>query len=153
MNSLGTYPVTLEVFDNLTDRVIKTLLFTLTQGFAKQLVSSAPSAHQALVDLKRHCAQTLVIERHNERLKFLNSTQNFGEKASEFLKRIRKQHSQCISIGCTDLDNDEVVVTIVLEGLNPHIKAYTATIAELKSTRRRDPTAVSMTDLEGIFFQ
>jgi hypothetical protein len=74
MNSLGTYPATLEVFDNLTDRVIKTLLFTLTQGFAKQLVSSAPSAYQALVDLKRHCAQTSVIERHNRGHQILFAT-------------------------------------------------------------------------------
>jgi hypothetical protein len=145
---LSSYPADLPKFSSLVDKIMKTILFSLTQGYAKQIVSSANSAHQSLLDLKRHCAQTSVSEKHNERQKLMNITQNFGEKASEFLKRVKQQLELCKSIGCNEFNDNEVIVNIILEGLNSNNRAYTATIAELKAGL----CSISMTDLEEIFF-
>ena len=54
-------------------------------------MSQATTAHEALKDLKRHCAQSSAYDKHSARKKVLNLTQNYGEKASEFLSRARKQ--------------------------------------------------------------
>jgi hypothetical protein len=150
---LNNYPAKLEKFDSLTDRVMKTVLFSLTQGYAKQIVSSQESAYDSLIDLKRHCAQTLISEKHSEQQKLMNSSQGFGEKASDFLKRVRKQIALCKSIGCNKFDDDEVISNIILQGLNSNIRVYTATIAELKASLRRDSTSVTITDMEEIFLQ
>jgi hypothetical protein len=58
----------------------------------------------------------------------------------------------CKSIRCTDFDNEEIIINIILEGLNCNIKAYSATIAELKATLRRSPSSLSIAGLEEIFF-
>jgi type I site-specific restriction endonuclease len=84
---LDAYPSKLVPFTTLIDRALKTILFTVTQGHAKQLISSADSAYQGLIDLKRHCAQTSTQEKHLERQKLIYLSQNYGEKASEFLKK------------------------------------------------------------------
>jgi hypothetical protein len=149
---LNNYPAKLDKFDSLTDIVMKMLLFSLTQGYAKQIVSSQESAYNSLIDLKRHCAQTSISEKHSEQQKLMNSSQGFGEKASDFLKRVRKQIALCKSIGCNEFDDNEVISNIILQGLNSNIRVYTATIAELKASLQRDSTSVTITDMEEIFF-
>ena len=44
------------------------------QGQAKELVSQASTAHEALIDLKRHCAQSSAYDKHSAGKKVLNLT-------------------------------------------------------------------------------
>ena len=57
---LDNYPSQVDKFrDQSVDRAIKAILFSLTTGQAKELISNAPSAYEALVDLKRHFPRRL----------------------------------------------------------------------------------------------
>jgi hypothetical protein len=49
---LDDYLAELEKFENNIDRAVKALLFSITSGMAKRIVSNATSAHKALLDLK-----------------------------------------------------------------------------------------------------
>ena len=150
---LSNYPAQVnKIKDRAVDKAIKTVLFSVTYGQAKELVSQAPSAFEALRDLKRHFAQTTVTDKHLERQKMFNMRQQFRETASEFISRVRKQMSIAKSIGCNDFDDEEVVANIVLQGLSANIKLYSATLAEQKATLIRDPASITLTSLEEIFF-
>jgi hypothetical protein len=48
---LVAYPAKLELLTDVIDRALKTVLFTVTQGQAKQLISAADTAYQGLIDL------------------------------------------------------------------------------------------------------
>jgi hypothetical protein len=61
------------------------VLFTVTLGQAKQIISNASSAYEGLIAVKRHCSQTSTMEKHLERQKLINISQ-IWEKASEFIK-------------------------------------------------------------------
>ena len=150
---LDGYPAKVPKFKNIAvDRAVKALLFSVTVGQAKELISNSTSSHHALLDLSRHFAQTSATQRHFERQKTFSLKQSFNESASEFLKRVRKQLSIAKSIGCLDFNDDEVVANIVLEGLNSSIKIYTATTAELKATLVRHPSLLTLTYFEDTFF-
>ena len=100
MGLLDWYLAELPEFTYNVDRAIKALLSSITQGMAKQLVSNATSAHQALLDLRRNYAQTSRFDIHQERVKMMMMKQGQSEKASEFLRRIRKQIAVCTNVGC-----------------------------------------------------
>ena len=51
-----------------------------------------------------------------------------------------------------DFDNEETICNIILQGLNPNIRLYSAAIAEQKATFTRDPVVISFTSLEETFF-
>ena len=82
-----------------------------------------------------------------------NLKQQFGESATEFLKRVRNQLTIAKSVGCNEFDDEETLSNIVLEGLHPNVKIYSATLAEQKATLLRDPSLVSITSLEEVFFR
>ena len=75
-------------------------------------------------------------------------TQNYGEKASEFLSRARKQIATAKVVGYTTFDNEEMVGCIILDGLSTNIKLYSATLAEKKATFLKNPTEITLTSLE-----
>jgi hypothetical protein len=52
------------MFENNIDRAVKALLFSITSGMAKRIVSNATSVHKALLDLKRNYGQTLQFDVH-----------------------------------------------------------------------------------------
>jgi hypothetical protein len=87
---LDGYPANLNDFDEDVDRAIRALLFSITTGMAKRIVSTAKTAHKGLIDLKRNYGQTTLFNIHHERKKMLNLTQDSNKKASEFLRRIWK---------------------------------------------------------------
>ena len=82
---LDDYPAELEMFENNIDRAVKALLFSITSGMAKRIVSNASSAHKALSDLKRNYGQTSQFDVHRERLKMMNMKQ---EKSLERYQEI-----------------------------------------------------------------
>ena len=65
--------------------------------------------------------------------------------------RVRKQWKICKDVGCKDFDNESILVNIVLEGI-PSYRSYTATLAELQSRFRLNPSSISMAHLEEVFF-
>ena len=152
---LDDYPASLSTFDNDVDRAIKAFLSSITSGMAKRIVGKASSAHIALLDLKRNYNQTSKFDIHREQTKMMNLKQTYGESASDFLRRIRKQMDTCDSVGCdlfSGSSGEELVTNIALQGLNCNIRAYSATLADLKSQFRRNPGAVTLIDLEEILF-
>jgi hypothetical protein len=50
---LEDYLAEFKMFENNIDRAVKALLFSITSGMAKIIVSNATSAYKALLDLKR----------------------------------------------------------------------------------------------------
>ena len=150
---LNQYPASVKpIKDKAVDRAVKTVLFAVTYGEAKELISQAATAVDALIDLKRHFALTSVTDKHVERQRMFNMRQMFRETASEFITRVRKQLAIAKSMGCKDFDDEEVVANIVLQGLSESIKLYSATLAEQKATLVRDPSSISLTSLEETFF-
>ena len=108
---MDNYPAEVKkIKDMAVDKAIKTVLFAVTFGEAKELISWASSAYEGLVVLKRHFAQTTVTKKHLECQKLFNMNQRFRESASEFISRIRKQLGIAKSMGCKDFDEEEVVV-------------------------------------------
>jgi hypothetical protein len=73
---MDNYPAKIKEFDANIDRAIKALLFSITSGMAKRIVSNASSAQKALSDLKRNYGQTLQFDVHRERLKMMNMKQD-----------------------------------------------------------------------------
>ena len=150
---LDDYPANVKKITRVaTDRAVKALLFAVTVGQAKEIVSSATSAYDALVDLKRNFAPSSITDKHIERQRMFNLRQNFDEKASDFLKRVRKQKFVAASCGCTDFDDEEILANIVLQGMNSNNKLYAAPLAELRATLVRNPALITFTYLEETFF-
>ena len=54
---------------------------------------------------------------------------------------------------CNEFDEEDTPSNIVLEDLHPNIRIYSATLAEQKATLLRDPSLVSITSLEEVFFR
>jgi hypothetical protein len=52
--------------------------------------------------------------------------QEYGEKATEFLRRVRKQATIAESLGCKSFGEEEMIVSIILQGLNQNIRLYSA---------------------------
>ena len=156
LGTLDNYPSTVPAFTYNVDRAIKALLSSVTVGMAKQIVGNASTASQALSDLKRNYGQTSAFDIHRERLKMMMMKQSTNEKASEFLRRVRRQLRTCSSVGCIEyMDEDSAdfnVVNIVLGGLDSNSRLYAATIAELKARYRSNPSSISLIDLEELFF-
>ena len=148
----------LQHFDTNVDRAIKTLLSSITVGSAKRIASHAKTAYKALEDLRRNCGQTTNLDVHREHVKMMTMRQTSTETASNFLRRIRRQMELSISVGCSDFDdtlsitNNSKVVNIVLQGLSWNNRIYSATIADLKTKYRSDPSSISLTTLEELFF-
>ncbi|MCP4746931.1 MAG: hypothetical protein GY874_12460, partial [Desulfobacteraceae bacterium] len=152
---MDNYPAKIEKFEDNIDRAIKALLFSITSGMAKRIVSNASSSYKALSDLKRNYGQTSQFDVHRERLKMMNMKQDYNEKASEFLRRICKQMDTCRIVGCDDFDEGSAssnLVNIILQGLNANNRVYSATLAELKARFRTYPDSIHLTMLEEIFF-
>ena len=153
---LDNYPSVVPTFPYNVDRAVKALLASITVGMAKQIVGNAHTASQALMDLKRNYGQTSSFDIHRERMKMMLMKQSQNEKASEYLRRIRRQLRTCASVGCVEyLDEvsaDANVVNIVLGGLDASHRMYAATIAELKARYRSNPQSISLVDLEELFF-
>ena len=152
---LDEYPLKLDKFDPNVDRIIKTILFSLTSGSTKRLISSIPTAHEALLDIKRNFGQTSTIDIHRERKNMMNLRQGFNETASEFLRRIRKQMDICATGGCYDFhvsSGSQTLVNIALQGMVKDNKHYAADLAEMKAKFRNDPTSISLKYMEEIFF-
>ena len=151
---LDKYPAHLSKFNDNVDRAIQTLLFSITTGMAKRIVSQTKSAFASLVDLRRNYGQTSKLDAHREKVKMMSMKQS-QENASTFLRRLRKQMYTCQSVGCFDYDKDtghESLVNIALEGFRTDIWHYSATIAELKATYRRNPDSITLVYLEEVFF-
>ena len=150
---LDQYPSEIQPFPEDIDRAVRALLFSVTTGMAKRLVSTAKTAYLGLLDLKRNYGQTSLFDVHRERKKMMNLSQDSNEKASDFLRRIRRQIHVCCSVGCDDFnEGGENIVNIILQGLNVRNPSYSATIAELKARFRSNPSSITFTDLEGLFF-
>ena len=153
---LDEYPTTVPKISFNIDRAVKALLSSVTVGMAKQLVGNADSAMKALHDLKRNYSQTSSFDVHRERKKMMLMRQQQNEKASEFLRRIRKQITVCINVGCTEYYEESTseanIVNIILGGLDSGNKLYSATIAELKARYRSDPSTLTFVELEELFF-
>ena len=152
---IDEYPANLRKFKPNIDRAIKTLLFSITNGMAKRIVSTAKSSHKALLDLRRNYGQTSQFDTHRERVKMMCMRQDYSEKASEYLRRVRKQMDTCKAVGCNDYDEDsgsDNVVNIILQGLNANNRIYSATIAELKARFRTSPFSITLNYLEEVFF-
>ena len=153
---LDDYPADVPHFSKIVDRAVKALLSSITTGMAKQLVGNADSAHQALLDLKRNYGQTSSFDIHRERLRMMMMKQHSQEKASDFLRRVRRQLRTCASVGCQEYLEEESadanVVNIILGGLDSTHRLYAATIAELKARFRSNPQSISFIDLEELFF-
>ena len=165
-NILSTHSMTLGILDDYpafvpaisynVDRAVKALLASITVGMAKQIVGSANSASKALEDLKRNYGQTSSFDIHRERKKMMLIRQQQNEKASEFLRRVRKQMTICANVGCTEYieatDAEANIVNIILGGLDSGNKLYAATIAELKARYRSNPLSLTFVELEELFF-
>ena len=165
-NILSTHSQTLGLLDDFpaelpsltynVDRAIKALLSSVTVGMAKQLVANASSAFQALLDLRRNFGQTSSFDIHRESVKMMLMKQSSNEKASEFLRRVRKQINACTNVGCMDYvehsASESNIVNIVLGGLDSSNRFYAATIAELKARYRAHPQSITFIDLEELFF-
>ena len=82
--------------------------------------------------------------------------QQQNEKASKFLRRVRKQMTICTNFGCTEYiegkDSEANVVNIILGGLDSSNRLYAATIAELKARYRSNPLCLTFVELEELFF-
>ena len=156
---LNGYPSHLQKIDSTVDRALKAILSSVTSGMAKKIVSRASSAFEALEDLRRNCAQASRLDLDRERLKMMLMRQSHNEKASEFIRRIQKQIEICEGVGCNEYTrsagqpNSPNVVSITLQGLNEGNRIYAATIADLKSKFRDNPSSITFTMLESIFFQ
>ena len=135
-----------------TDRAIKAILFSSTKNHAKELVGAADSAYDALLSLKRNCSLTGAFDKHTIRQKMFSLKQEYGEKATEFLRRVSKQATIAESLGCKSFGEEEMVVSIILQGLNPNIRLYSAELANKRATFLRDPKSVTVNLLEETFF-
>jgi hypothetical protein len=65
---------------------------------------------------------------------------------------VRKQVATAKAVGCNTFDDEEMVVSIVLDGMSTNIKLYAATLAEKKATFLRSPFDVTLISLEETFF-
>ena len=150
---LDKYPSQLETFENKDiDRAVKALLISITDGAAKSIVSNAKSGFDALMDLRRNCAQTSRFDKHREHKKMVNLRQDFSERASDFLRRLRKQAKICLEVGCSEFSDESYLVNIALDGFNLNIKAYSATLADLKARFRLNADHITFVHLEELFF-
>ena len=150
---LDNYPSRLDPFENKDiDRAIKALLISITDGVAKSIVSNAKSGYDALMDLRRNCAQTSRFDKHREHKKMVNLRQDFSERASDFLRRLRKQAKICIEVGCNEFSDEAYLVNIALDGFNINIKTYSATLADLKARFRINADHITFVHLEELFF-
>lgn len=50
-------------------------------------------------------------------------------------------------VGCRTFDNEETIVGTILQGMYPHIKLYSATLAEKKADLIHNPSEVTITSL------
>jgi hypothetical protein len=91
-------------------------------------------------------------EKHHQYQKMMNIHQLYGEKAAEYLKQVWKQRMLCQSIGFYEFNENDVIVNIILEGINSNIRAYSATIVELNATLCRCLDELSLVKLEETFF-
>lgn len=136
---MDKYPAEVKkIKDMAVDKAIKTVLFAVTFGETKELISQA--------------SQTSVTDKHSEHQKLFKMKQKFRKPASEFMSRARTQLAIAMSMGCNDFDDEEIVADIVLQGLSENTKLSTATLAEQKATLVRNPSAISLTSLEETFF-
>jgi len=138
------------------DKAIKGLLSTITSGMAKRIVTDAKTAYDGLQDLKRNFGGSSTLDIHREKLKLMQIKQTFGEKASDYLRRVRKQMYACQLVGCQDynLGNGSNALTgIILEGFDIFNRQYAATVAQQKSLFEIDPTKVNLITLEELFFK
>ena len=152
---LDDYPATLMAFDDNIDRAIKAFLSSITTHMAKAIVSNSSSAYEALIDLKRNYGQTTTTDIHRENLAMMSIKQAQNEKATEFLRRVRKQMNMCKSVGCEGYDpakNRITLINLILEGMNMKNPLYSTTISTLKDRLRLDPSMLSLVYLEEIFF-
>ena len=62
---LDTYPTTLDPFSaSHIDKAIQALLFSVTAGATKRIISNAKTAFESLIDLRRNCAQNSSADTH-----------------------------------------------------------------------------------------
>jgi hypothetical protein len=83
----------------------------------------------------------------------MNMKQGFYEKASEFLQRICKQIYVCKIVGCNDYNEVTALnslVNIILQWLNGNVRAYSATITELRACFHVNPSSIYLMYLEEV---
>jgi hypothetical protein len=155
---LVRYPgVIPEITDPTIDRVLKTLLTSVTSGMAKRLVMNASTAVKALTALKRNYGQTTALDTHQQQVKMLNMKQQGRETVSSYLRRIRKQMELSLSVGNTEYTDETAIgnrnlVNIALNGMHSFNRLYMATHAAFQSSFMKDAYSVTFIELEETFF-